>query len=79
MTHTKEQIAEAAEAHEEIAVTLRDIAAAANQLLDSGLTRNALVLLIQDKCATKVSRETIHRVLMAMGRLDEHLTPPKGK
>lgn len=56
---------------------IRQLAAAAKALLDSGLTENALCLLIQDlgpkAHGRPIPKETILGVLKAAARVEEHL------
>jgi hypothetical protein len=58
---------------------VRKFAAAADQLLKSGLTENAIILLIQDLApkahGRPLPRDLIAAVLKAASRLSEHLKP----
>ncbi len=58
------------------------VVAAVDGLLTCGLERDAIVALIEMKTpraanGTRISSETIDRVLTGLGRLKDHLTPAK--
>lgn len=61
--------------------SMRAALTAVERLYKSGLTREALVVLIAEKCGrapngTRISTETVGKVLDALGRLDEYVVGP---
>lgn len=61
----------------EIAESTRAVANAANAILQAGMTKRALVILIQANTRPKVSRRNVKAVLDAIESFGEYVSPAR--
>lgn len=73
MALDESDIEDAAYAAEDLAQRLGWLCDAANELLDAGLTQDAIVCLVKEKVGNRVSKTDVKTVIEALPRLREFL------